>query len=276
MIGIIDSNFTGLSSLVELRKVYPEHDFIYFCDNGRSPYGDKSSETILDNTEEVVEFLFKKGCEVIICTDHASCASAIRTIEERLMPRHYPGKFLFNPLNYLANKAMEALKNKSKLNGNKNRIGVIGSLALIKSSYYKDYIVSINSDLEVLEQESPLLGALVENNWISRPETKMIIKNYTRKLKMKEIKVLVASDSSYSYLSKDINRIMGQSIEVIYDNQVIADGFTKFLNNNPKLLDNLSQNKKTFFYTTDDPEKFHGFNNKYFKLDMKYVTRAKL
>ena len=58
MIGVFDSGYGGLSVLRHLRVALPDRDFVYLGDSGRAPYGGRSVDTILDLSEQAVEWLF--------------------------------------------------------------------------------------------------------------------------------------------------------------------------------------------------------------------------
>lgn len=55
-IGIFDSGLGGLTVLKEIQKLLPDEDLIYFGDNGRTPYGTKSKETVIRYTFQVINF----------------------------------------------------------------------------------------------------------------------------------------------------------------------------------------------------------------------------
>jgi glutamate racemase len=54
-IGVFDSGYGGLTVLAELRKKLPHQDFIYFGDNARAPYGNRSFDVVYDFTLEAVK-----------------------------------------------------------------------------------------------------------------------------------------------------------------------------------------------------------------------------
>ena len=41
-IGVFDSGLGGLTALLELRRLMPEENIVYFGDTGRLPYGEKT------------------------------------------------------------------------------------------------------------------------------------------------------------------------------------------------------------------------------------------
>ena len=80
-IGILDSGLGGLSILKELRKVLPNEDYLFYEDSINNPYGSKSDEDLLKIVSNVVEFLLKKDCKIIVIacnTATTSCMESLR------------------------------------------------------------------------------------------------------------------------------------------------------------------------------------------------------
>ena len=86
MIGVFDSGFGGLTILKAFLKKIPEYDYIYLGDNARTPYGNKSQDVIYEYTRQAVEFLFRKGCVLIILACNTASTKALRKIQQELLP----------------------------------------------------------------------------------------------------------------------------------------------------------------------------------------------
>ena len=64
-IGIFDSGIGGLTVAMQL-KVLPNEDFVYFGDTEHLPYGEKSKESILRFSKNIIRFLINKDCKAIV------------------------------------------------------------------------------------------------------------------------------------------------------------------------------------------------------------------
>jgi glutamate racemase len=63
-IGIFDSGLGGLLIAKAIQKVMPKYDYVYLGDTKRVPYGNRSHETVLEFTQNAVDYLFEKeNCE---------------------------------------------------------------------------------------------------------------------------------------------------------------------------------------------------------------------
>ena len=65
-IGVFDSGIGGLTVVNALAKILPHEIIVYVGDTARVPYGNKSTERIQQYSEEIIEWLIKKDCKMII------------------------------------------------------------------------------------------------------------------------------------------------------------------------------------------------------------------
>ena len=59
-IGIFDSGIGGLTVAREIMRQLPEERIVYFGDTARLPYGNKSRETVIRFSEQILRFLRTK------------------------------------------------------------------------------------------------------------------------------------------------------------------------------------------------------------------------
>ena len=89
-IGVFDSGYGGLTVLREMVKRLPGYDYIYLGDNARAPYGNRSFETVYHYTLQCVQWLFDKGCPLVVLACNTASAKALRTIQQLDLPRIAP------------------------------------------------------------------------------------------------------------------------------------------------------------------------------------------
>ena len=93
-IGVFDSGYGGLTVLKEIVKKLPQYNYIYLGDNARSPYGNRSFETVHQYTKECVEWFFNQGCHLVILACNTASAKALRTIQQKYLLAHPNKKVL--------------------------------------------------------------------------------------------------------------------------------------------------------------------------------------
>ena len=91
-IGVFDSGYGGLTILKEILKELPGYDYIYLGDNARAPYGNRSFGLVYDFTLQAVRHLFDSGCPLVILACNTASAKALRSIQQRDLPRIAPDR----------------------------------------------------------------------------------------------------------------------------------------------------------------------------------------
>ncbi|NDF17888.1 MAG: glutamate racemase, partial [Verrucomicrobia bacterium] len=79
-LGVFDSGIGGLTVVRALRIAFPKRDILYVGDTARVPYGNKSAETVLQYSREIVDFLGKKGAERIVVACNTASALAVEAL----------------------------------------------------------------------------------------------------------------------------------------------------------------------------------------------------
>ena len=242
IIGVFDSGLGGLTVLKNFLKLLPEYNYLYLGDNARLPYGEKSSETIYEYSRQALSFLFDSGCNLVIIACNTASAQALRKLQQEYLIKNHPNKRVLGVIRPLAE---EVLKKKKKV------VGVIGTRSTINSKAYIKEVQSIDEEIKIEQVATPLLVPLIENAWHKKPETKMILKKYLRRLKDKKISMLILACTHYPFLIKDIRRICGKNIEVPDPGEIIAESLKKYLERHPELGIKKTKNPKRLFFSTE-------------------------
>ena len=251
MIGVFDSGYGGLTILKGFLDLMPEYGYLYLGDSARTPYGNKSLKVVFEYTRQAVDFLFGRGAGLIILACNTASAKALRKIQQEWLPGHYPDKRVLGVVIPLAEAAAETSR--------RGRIAVIGTRATIESGVFDQELHKLNPDLKVFGHACPLLVPLVEEGWVGKPETNMILKKYLRTIKSESADSLILGCTHYPFLKKDIERIVGRNCKVLDAPGIVADKLADYLIRHPEIETLLSRKRERFFFTTDDPERFKSF-----------------
>ena len=114
MIGIFDSGIGGLTVVREIFRQMSGYDTIYFGDTARTPYGNKSPQSVRRFAIEDVDFLISQGAKVIVVA--CNTVSAVAVAELR--------KHLNVPVIEVVTPAVEAAVSQTK---GKGRVAIIGT-----------------------------------------------------------------------------------------------------------------------------------------------------
>ncbi|MFH1215266.1 MAG: glutamate racemase [Pseudomonadota bacterium] len=237
MIGIFDSGVGGMTVAKAIEQLLPKKNIVYFGDLARTPYGSKSPETIRKYSRQNTELLLEKGAKIIViaCNSAASVASD-------LLAREFSAP-VFEVITPAIDRAISLSKN--------GRIGVIGTRATIKSNIYETKIRQVRPDAAVLSQPCPLLVPLVEEGWLDKRETKMIIRRYLHPLKHKGVDTLVLGCTHYPLVKHLIGPRVGSKVNVIDSSTAVAWVVKQYLVDHPEMDVQLSNGGERFYYVSD-------------------------
>ncbi|GAB4341007.1 MAG: glutamate racemase [Desulfobulbaceae bacterium] len=241
MIGIFDSGVGGMTVARAIEQLCPQYPLLYFGDIARTPYGSKSPETITRYSLGNTDFLIEQGARLIV----VACNSAASTAADALRA-HYqvPVLDVITP----------ATRRAAEVSGS-GRIGVIGTRATINSNIYRQKITEARPGAKVFSVACPLLVPLVEEGWLSRRETKMILRRYLHPLRMKQVDTLVLGCTHYPLLKHLIGPRIGRRVTLIDSSVEMAMAVRDFLKENPELEQRLQDSgQQSRFFVSDTTE----------------------
>ena len=254
-IGVFDSGFGGLEILREIARELPQYDYIYLGDTARAPYGNRSQEVVYGFTEQAVDFLFKRNCQLIILACNTASSKALRRIQ-RGLPKHYPDRRVLGVIIPAAEVAVEVTKN--------NRVGVIATEGTVNSGAFVRELVKLNPNIEVFQKACPLLVPIVEYGEKDPQVVNLVIRNYLEPLLDKSIDTLILGCTHYGLLEEQIKKVAGKEISLISGGKVVAEKLKDYLNRHPEIESILKKDSKIRFLTTDLTGKFELLGSQFF------------
>lgn len=255
-IGVFDSGFGGLAILKEIVKKLPNYNYIYLGDTARTPYGTRSQEVVYKFTEQAVDFLFKKGCWLIILACNTASSEALRKIQQEYLPRKYPNRRVLG--------VVIPASEEASVRTTKGRIGVIATNGTVKSGAFERELKKLNPRLKIFQQAAPLLVLLVEAGEHNSKAAELILKNYLNPLLKNKIDTLVLGCTHYGILEEKIKKIIGKKVHVITEGKIVAKKLNNYLKNHPEIERKIGKNSKRVFYTTDLTDNFSILGSKFF------------
>ena len=261
MIGVFDSGFGGLTIFKQIKKALPQYDYVYLGDSLRAPYGGRSQGAVYQFTLEAVDFLFKQGCPLVIIACNTSSSEALRKLQREWLPVNYPDRKILGVIRPVVEEASKTTRNK--------KIGVLGTRATVNSGAYITELKKLNPEIEVFQNAAPLLVPLIEEGWLERTETRMIVKKYIKPLKERNIDTLIMGCTHYPLLMKEFVRLTGKRIKVLDVAKIVAQKLADYLQRHPEVEVKLTKNHQVKYLTTDNPEKFSEIGGKFLQEKIK-------
>ncbi|OOB76880.1 MAG: glutamate racemase [Epulopiscium sp. Nuni2H_MBin003] len=238
-VGIFDSGVGGLTVVKEVMKQLNNESIIYFGDTARVPYGTKSKNTVTKFAIQIIRFLLQQDVKAIIIacnTVNSNCIEELRNV--------FPDVIIEGVVEPGVKMALSATKN--------GRIGVIGTEATIASNRYTTLLTENHKDYRVYNKACPLFVPLVEDGWQNKQVTIMVIEEYLKELKTKDIDTLILGCTHYPILHTALKQVVGDNIQLINPaNEAAHSMGERLLEKNIAATHSLGHK----FYVSDHPEK---------------------
>ena len=245
-IGVFDSGIGGLTVLREIWNVLPQESTIYFGDNARTPYGNKSRNTVIRYSLQNMKFLESKDVKMIVIACNTASAYAYDTLKDR------SGVPVVEVVTPGAEATVRATKN--------GKIGIIGTKATISTGVYKQAVESCAlrqgiRNIEIYQKTCPLFVPLAEEGWWDNDIARLTAKEYLTPLKEAGIDTLVMACTHYPLLTKIIAETMGEGITLVNTGAAAGAVVRDMLNKDGKTAEGAGSPKREF-YTSDEPQMF--------------------
>ena len=241
-IGIFDSGVGGLTVFKSIREKFPSEDIVYFGDTARVPYGPKSRQTVINYSIQNTRFLLQHNIKLLVVACNTSSAVAIPYIQ----------KITNIPvIGVIVPGSEEAIKNSKS-----RRIGIIGTEGTINSNAYKNEIIKIDGNCEIYSKSCPLFVSLVEEGWIDKDVTKLIISDYLAVFKDFNVDTLVLGCTHYPVLKNEISDYFDNKVKLVDSSEAIIKHIEQYLTASD---DSIGED---LFYVSDNELKFEKIANR--------------
>ena len=249
-IGVFDSGYGGLTVLKEIIRRLPRYDYIYLGDNARSPYGNRSFETVYRYTLECVNWFFSHGCELVILACNTASAKALRTIQQNDLPKIGKGK-----------KVLGVIRPTTEVIGNlseSKHVGILGTTGTVNSNSYVIEINRFYPDIKVYQQACPMWVPLVENNEYDNHGTDFFVKKYIQQLLQQDVAIdtILLACTHYPLLLHKIQEYSPADMKILTQGEIVAESLADYLSRHPEVEMKCSKMGTRQFYTTDSTEDF--------------------
>lgn len=83
-IGVFDSGFGGVHVLASAVRLLPNEDYIFLGDNLHAPYGDRTTEEVVDYSRQAIEKLISMNCKAIVIACNTATSAAANLLRSEL------------------------------------------------------------------------------------------------------------------------------------------------------------------------------------------------
>lgn len=199
-IGVFDSGVGGLTVVRAVLSRLPAERLVYLGDTARVPYGMRSAQTVLRYSRNAARFLLKQDVKMVLIACNTASAAALEVLQQEL------------PVGVLG--AVEPGAEAASQATRSGTIGVIGTLATVRSGAYERALRAIDPAFAVHALACPLLVPLVEEGWneADDPVSTMVVRRYLTELARRapELDTLVLGCTHYPLLHPVLHRVAAE------------------------------------------------------------------
>ena len=242
-IGVFDSGVGGLSILIELHRLLPKENFVFFADQINVPYGEKGKKELVGFMYKVVNYLIDKHDikMFVIACNTATC---------------YTIKYKFPIV------GTEPAIRPASLGTKTGAIAVISTPATSRSKTVKRLIKEFCGGVKVLNIGCKNLENAVEKGSVDNKEVKRLLSRYLMSVKNSKVDQLVLGCTHYPFLKSAIRKMLRPKVKLVDSGKAIARR-TRSLLRTHKILN--SKKWETLYFTTGNAKKFEKVASKLLK-----------
>jgi glutamate racemase len=241
-IGAFDSGVGGLTVVQAMRELLPAEDILYLGDTARVPYGNKSPDTIIRYSREIMTYLRGKDVKAVVVACNTASAHALAILQT---------EFDIPVIGVIAPGVEAALA--ATRNG---RVGIIGTQGTIQSEAYQNLLRKSRPDVVITAAAAPLLVSLVEEDWLSHPATQLILEEYLAPMKAARVDTVVLACTHYPLLKALAQRVLGAEVILVDSAQNAAAALAQKLKTMNLHCQASTKTGRTTICSTDVPAQF--------------------
>lgn len=241
-IGFLDSGVGGLSVVKEVMKKLPNEQIVFIGDTARNPYGNRTTEEVIQFSRELADFLMSKEIKMLVIACNTATAAALDILQKELP---IPVIGVIEPGSQAA---VEHTENEI--------IGVIGTVSTIQSNGHQQKIHALRPSAEVHTLAVPKFVEIVEKNDLTSDYAKSVVQDELKGLKHTPIDTLILGCTHYPLLERLIQDYLGEGITLIDPAILTTQLIEDYLIENNLLNTQPRKSKKSVFYTTAEAERF--------------------
>ncbi len=259
-IGVFDSGLGGLTAVRVLRRILPEEDLVYFGDTARVPYGGRSRETLLKYARQDLRFLRSFDLKAVLIACGTVSTTSLDVLQgENALP-------IVGVVEPTCRRCLAVTKNR--------RVGMIATLASVRSGAYEAALRRLDLEVEVFCQPCPLFVPLVENGRFRPGDVviETVAREYLAPLLEQEIDALILGCTHYPLLEEVISSACGSGVTLVSAGEESAFELKRLLSAQG-LRAPADRRGEAEFFVSDRAEDFEGVASLFLQEDIHHMAR---
>jgi glutamate racemase len=245
----------------EIRQAMPQYDYLYLGDNARAPYGPRSFELVYEFTLQAVRHLFEQGCPLVVLACNTASAKALRTIQQRDLPRLFPPTAAETD-GLPTRRVLGVIRPTVEAVGDitlTRHIGVLATQGTIRSQTYELELAKLHPDITVTGEACPMWVPLVENYEYDSPGADYFVKKNIDNLFQKDplIDTIILGCTHFPLLFNNVRAHTPAHVQLMPQGTYVANSLQDYLRRHPEMDVRLTRGATARFLTTEQPSNFN-------------------
>jgi glutamate racemase len=247
---VFDSGFGGLTIFKRIRRELPGYDYVYLGDNARTPYGNRSFDTVLRFTLEGVAHLFDLGCPLVIIACNTASAKALRSIQQQYLPAAHPDRRVLGVIR----PTVEAVGDHSATGA----VALWATEGTVQSGSFAIELRKHAPHVTLTQQACPLLVPLIEAGELEGPGLDYYIRKYwdQTRLRAGAVDTLLLACTHYPLIRRRIEALLPPSVKVLAQDELVAPRLAEYLHRHPEMAARIANSGRCRYLTTDSSAHF--------------------
>jgi len=210
-VGVFDSGLGGLTVVQAMTKVIKDAELFYIADTIHAPYGEKTTEQILQYSLDITQyFIDKHQIDALIIACNTATSAAITTLRST-----YPELIIIGTEPGIK-PAIEQT--------NTGKVGVLATPATLKGDKYQQLAstLAIQKDVTLFEQACPGLVEQIEKGDFHSITIKTMLEKWLAPMRENSVDTIVLGCTHYPLVSDIIQKVMSQKLNLIHTGDAIA------------------------------------------------------
>jgi glutamate racemase len=190
------------------------------------------------------------GVHLVILACNTASAKALRTIQQRDLPRYDATRRVLGVVRPSAEQTVNVTQNR--------HIGILGTTGTVQSMSYILEIRKFLPDAVVTQQACPMWVPLVENNESDSEGADFFVRRDLNLLFSRDSKIdtLILGCTHYPLLMPLIQKYTPEHVKVLSQGKIVSASLKDYLLRHPEIDKKCTKNGTCRFFTTESPEKF--------------------
>lgn len=210
-IGVFDSGLGGLTVVRALTQVIKNAEIFYIADTQNAPYGEKTSEQILQYSLDITQYFIKNHqIDALIVACNTATSAAIQTLREK-----YPDLIIIG-----TEPGIKPAFEKTRT----GKVGVLATPATLNGEKYQQLANNLSTftDVTLFEQACPGLVEQIEMGEIESHKTQAMLEGWLAPMRANGVDTIVLGCTHYPLVCKQIEDVMQCELNLIHTGDAIA------------------------------------------------------